>query len=277
MKSIPHASIPHASVPHGRLTESERAGLSRDGYVVRESVFTTDDVAEMVEACDRLVEDLVRDRQGHRMKVGSYVFDPDFTRDVMIKWEGDSDEVHGIEPCAHLSPAIDRWAHDPRFVDPMCDFVGDDGPILFTEKYNLKRPTVGGVNPLHQDYPYWVGVVPDPARVATSMVFLDDATLDNACLRVVPGSHTSGVWQTRTDGDQFAANEIDGTAYADIESVPLELPAGSVVMFGSYLVHHSHPNTSAQPRRAVLFRYQPPGWPHMLESLRRLGAASKRS
>ncbi len=91
-------------------------------------------------------------------------------------------------------------------------------------------------------------------------------------MRVVPGSHTSGVWQTRADDDEFAGNEIDRRAYEDVESVPLELPAGSVVMFGPYLVHHSHPNTSSQPRRALLFSYQPPGAPHMLVSLRRLGA-----
>jgi hypothetical protein len=261
------------SIPPGRLTEAEKQGLAADGYVVREGVFSRAEVDEIAGACERLVDDLVRDRRGHRLKVGSYVFDPDFTRDVMIKWEGDSDVVHGVEPCAHLSPALDHWAHDPRFLEPMCDFVGSETPILFTEKLNLKRPQHGGVNPLHQDYPYWVDVVPDPARVATSMLFLDDATLDNGCLRVVPGSHTSGVWQTRTDSDEFGANEIDGRACEDVESIPLELAAGSVVMFGAYLVHHSHPNTSAQPRRALLFSYQPPEYPHMLVSLRELGAA----
>ena len=109
------------------------------------------------------------------------------------------------------------------------------------------------------------------------MLFLDDANLDNACLRVVPGSHTSGVWKTRTDEDQFATNEIDDRVYEDVESVPLEVPAGSVVMFGPYLVHHSHPNTSSQPRALPLFSYQPPGAPHMLEALRRLGARYRTS
>ena len=41
-------------------------------------------------------------------------------------------------------------------------------------------------------------------------------------------------------------------------------------MFGSYLVHHSRPEPSTRPRRALLFSYQPPGEPHMLESLRKL-------
>ena len=265
------------SIPQGRLTPEERGGLAADGYVVRERVFAAAEVDDMVEACDRLVDDLVRDRQGFRLRAGSYVFDPDFTRDVIIKWEGDTDVVHGIEPFAHLSPELEKWAYDKRFVEPMRDFVGADAPILFTEKYNLKRPQVGGVNPLHQDYPYWVDVAKDPERVATSVLFLDDATVDNACLWVVPGSHKEGAWRTRTDGDQFASNEIDQDAYECVPSIPVEVPAGSVVMFGSYLVHHSHPNTSSAPRRALLFSYQPPGWPHMLESLRRMGAAFKTS
>ena len=258
------------SMTTGRLSDDERAGLDRDGYVVRHCVFAPTEIAEIVSECEALVADLVRDRHTRRFPVGSYVFDPDFLRDTMIKWEGDTDVVHGIEPFAHLSPALDAWAHDPRFLEPMCDLVGDDRPALFTEKLNLKRPRHGGVNPLHQDYPYWVDIVPDPARVATSMLFLDDSTLENGCLHVVPGSHKRGVWKGRTDGDRFAANEIDTSAYVGIETVPLELRAGSVVMFGPYLVHRSEPNRSERERRALLFSYQPAGAPHMLESFRKL-------
>ena len=95
------------SIPQGRLTPEERGELAADGYVVRERVFAAAEVDDMVEACDRLVDDLVRDRQGFRLRAGSYVFDPDFTRDVIIKWEGDTDVVHGIEPFAHLSHELE--------------------------------------------------------------------------------------------------------------------------------------------------------------------------
>ena len=207
VKSIP---AQHRLPPH-RLTDAEQATLATDGYVVRTGVFTSDEVAQIIDDCEQLVDDLVRDRRGHRMKAGSYVFDPDFVRLFIIKWEGDTDVVHGIEPCAHLSPALEKWALDARFLDPMQDMVGSDDPVLFTEKLNLKRPQHGGVNPLHQDYPYWVDVAQDPAEVATAMLFLDDATLDNGCLRVVPGSHTSGVWQRARDGDAFAATRSTAT------------------------------------------------------------------
>ena len=99
---------------------------------------------------------------------------------------------------------------------------------------------------------------------------LDDATCANGCLQVVPGSHAQGKWTTlRDDVDLFRQNEIDMSAYPAAASVPLELRAGSVVMFGSFLVHQSAPNTSDLPRRALLFSYQPPGGEHMREVQRR--------
>jgi len=260
-----------------RLTADERAFLDANGYVVRQHAFAPAEVASIVAACEALVERLVRDRRLRRYRAGSYVFAPDFERSVMIKWEGDSDIVHGIEPFAHLDAELHRWALDPRFTEPMQDFVGDPHPSLFTEKLNLKRPAHGGVNPLHQDYPYWLDTAQAPERVATAMLFLDDADEGNGCLQVVPGSHKSGRWRNRTDSDEFGANEIDIGAYPDVTPQPLPLAAGSVVMFGSYLVHCSAPNRSARERRALLYSYQPAGHRTMVDSLLALAAARERA
>jgi len=136
-----------------RLDPEERQRLATDGYVVRTHVFSRAEIGAMIDASEALVADLVRDRRGRRHRVGSYTFDPDLARGVMLKWEGESDVVHGIEPCVHLSPALHAFARDPRCVEPMQDVIGDASPILFTEKLNLKRPRHGGENPLHQDYP----------------------------------------------------------------------------------------------------------------------------
>lgn len=251
----------------GRLTPEEVSFLDHNGYVIRQNVFSPAEVADITAACEDLVARLIRDRQLKRYKVGSYVFAPDYERSTMIKWEGDTDIVHGIEPFAHLDPALKVWAHDPRFTEPMQAFVGDPNPSLFTEKLNLKRPGIGGINPMHQDYPYWVDSAQDPTRVATAMLFLDDSTLENGCLQVVPGSHRSGQWRNRTDSDEFGANEIDVKAYADVEMVPVPLKAGSMVMFGSFLVHCSEVNHSALQRRALLFSYQPAGHRSMVDSM----------
>src|SRR5580765_1371284 len=215
-----------AGRPSGRLDGGEKNSLEDDGYVLRTDVFDPREIAEITAACEALVADLVSDRRGRRYKVGSYVFEPELIKNVFIKWEGDTDIVHGIEPFAHLSPALHAWALDPRFVEPMKDFVGHEAPILFTEKLNLKRPHHGGENPLHQDYPYWLDSAEVASEVATAMLFLDDATLANGCLRVVPGSHKIGRWKTRIDTDAFGQNEVDVNAYPDVRAIPLEVKAG---------------------------------------------------
>ncbi|HVM54442.1 MAG TPA: phytanoyl-CoA dioxygenase family protein [Acidimicrobiales bacterium] len=252
-----------------RLSDNEREALARDGYVLREGVFTRDEVREIVDACEQLVTGLVDGRQSTRYHVGSYTFDPDQLTGCTIKWEGDTDVVHGIEPFAHLSPELEKWAYDPRLIDPSIDFVGDPEPALFTEKLNLKRPHHGGPNPFHQDHPYWVGVADDPLRVVTAMLFLDDASLENGTLEVIPGSHTSGEWPRRTDADFFGRFEMDPAAAEGKPTVPIEVEAGAVVFFGALLVHKSNPNTSDRDRRALLYSYQPKGFTHMLDVVRR--------
>lgn len=257
-----------------RLTDEERERFAADGYVVRESVFAADELAEIVGACEELVDRLVADRRGRRYTVGSYVFEPDHTNDVTIKWEGDSDVVHGIEPFAHLSSALEACAYDPRFVEPMVDIVGHDDPRLFTEKLNLKRRELGGHNPLHQDYPYWVDPAQDPLQVATSILFLDEATAENGCLEVLPGSHRDGPRPTRTDADAFGNLEMVPAEPGALPTVRVEVAAGSLVMFGSLLVHQSQPNRTDHDRRALLYSYQPAGFPHMLEHYRSRTGAS---
>ena len=252
---------------NARLSEEEKRRYAADGYLVRKCVFSPREIDDIRAACEDLIDKLVRNRKGERVTFGSYVFDSDAENKVVIKWEGDTDVVHGIEPFAHLSDALRRWAYDPRFIEPVSDLLNTPSPELFTEKLNLKRPRLGGANPLHQDYPYWLRVAEDAREIATAMLFLDDANVENGCLQVVPGSHRGGAWKGRADGDAFAANEIDVSVYPDLESVPVEVPAGSFVLFGPFLVHQSATNTSATERRALLYSYQPPGRRTQLDAL----------
>lgn len=271
MKSI--SSEPRAGFG---LDAGEKRALADDGYVVRRGEFRSGEVAAIAALCEELTADVVRDRAEHRFNAGSYVFDPDLSRYVIIKWEDGTDVVHGLEPFAHLSPELDEWAHDRRFLDPMRDLTGHPEPMLFTEKLNLKRAGYGGPNPLHRDFPYWKPATPRAAKIATSMLFLDDADRQNGCLWVLPGSHGQHRWKGRTDGDAFLANEIDTTELGDLELTPLEVEAGSVVHFGAFLVHRSAPNTSDRDRRALSFSYQPPiePCPTQLELLQELASTA---
>jgi len=250
-----------------RFEARELAELVECGYVLRRSVFDADELREIRDACEALIENLLRAKRRTKLAVGSYVFELQRQLGTVVKWEADNpDLVQGVELFAHLSEDLKRWALDARLVDPAKDVTGDDDIIMFTEKLNMKRARKGGPIVLHQDFPYWSDVSPVAARITTAMVFLDDSTLENGCLEVVPGSHREGE-QPRRAVEGFGKMEMDPGHYDASRLVPLEVGAGSVVFFGPFLVHRSLPNRSGDDRRALLYSYQPAGYPHLRELL----------
>lgn len=248
-----------------RLDDAERTALARDGYVLREGVFSKAECAEIVDSCEALVRDLEAAKRDTKHKVGSYMFEALFDAALVLKWEPDAPGVlQGVEPFAHVCEPLYAWGMDPRLVDPSKDVVGEDEIVLFTEKLNVKRARHGGPIVLHQDFPYWENLTPIAHRVTTAMIFLDDATLENGCLEVAPGTHKVGKHpQRKVEG--FGAMEMDTELFDMSRLVPLEVPAGAVAFFGAFLVHRSLPNRSDHDRRALLYSYQPKGHPHSLE------------
>lgn len=253
--------------PSFTLSPTEAAQLDRDGFVLRENVFSKAECAEMARECEAMVDALMQAKQnvktGRKHLVGSYMFQRDHEFDTMVKWEPFApDLVQGVEPFGHFWQPLKDWGLDPRLVDPCKAITQADDLILFTEKLNLKRAKQGGAIILHQDYPYWETHAPAASRVSTAMIFLDDSDTHNGTLEVAPGTHKRGKWPQRTEADAFGALEMDTTQFDMSTLQPLNVKAGAVVFFGAFLVHRSLPNTSGDDRRALLYSYQPAGYPH---------------
>ena len=90
---------------------------------------------------------------------------------------------------------------------------------------------------LHYDQ----GIYPLPRDrdvMITALWALDDFTADNGATRIVPGSHL------RPAGKPDAA-----------ETVPAEMPAGSVLLFSGRLYHGAGANTTSRPRLGVVIDY----------------------
>jgi ectoine hydroxylase-related dioxygenase (phytanoyl-CoA dioxygenase family) len=250
-----------------RPTPAERDAYDRDGFVVRRGAFGREDLEILRSAAEDLTGELQKSAVAVRRSHGSYTFQTDVEQAVTVKWESGRNVILGIEPFAHLSPVFSDYAADKRFTEPMKDLTASAEVCLYTEKLNLKRANVGGPIVLHQDWPYWADIADDVERIVTIMLFLDDATSANGCLEVSPGSQAGGVQPTR-DAEGYRG-EIDEKAFDMTTLVPVEMSAGSMVMFGPRLVHRSLPNTSGSDRRALLFSYQPAQFRHSLEYLRK--------
>jgi len=248
-----------------RMDAAEREQLARDGYVVREGVFSKAECAAIAAECEAMVSGLEAAKRGEKLRVGSYMFEANLDAATVVKWEPFfPDVVQGVEPFAHISTPLRDWGLDPRLADPAKDICDDDDVVLFTEKLNVKRAKHGGSIILHQDFPYWENMTPIASRISTAMIFLDDADRANGCLEVAPGSHTVGKHPQRPV-DGFGSLEMDPDQFDHDRLVALEVKAGTVAFFGAFLVHRSLPNTSDRDRRALLYSYQPHGHPHALE------------
>jgi ectoine hydroxylase len=250
-----------------RFTTGESSQWERDGFVVRTSVLGDEELHELrsiVESVAAAVaaharrdgagpEGMLGD--GHRIQFSSRAA-------IQWEWQEESSEIRLVEPCDHLHPRLSALFGDPRVYEPMRDAVGCELLTSFTSKLNMKRAVEGSEFPYHQDYPYWyVAVGADAADISTAVVFLDDATADNGALRVLPGSHRHGpARRNPNDPTGFLADP----ASLDLDrEITLELPAGSVVFFGAFLVHRSSPNRSSSHRRALLPSFQPAGRPRL--------------
>ncbi len=108
----------------------------------------------------------------------------------------------------------------------------------------------------HQDEHF----IPTRDRSLTgAWIALDDAAVDNGCLWVLPGSHRPGVLYPDREHDDprfDCAIEAFDFPYDDADAVPVEVAAGSVVLFNGYLLHQSLPNTRPGSfRRALVNHY----------------------
>jgi ectoine hydroxylase-related dioxygenase (phytanoyl-CoA dioxygenase family) len=244
------------------LKPEEISRYARDGYVVRESVFDDDELAMLRDAIERASKKAVSQvGQGK-----TYVLDGKRFVDIngmTIQFEHtlNSDTPRVIEPVAGLDPKLSALLHDVRLVDPMRQLVGSDKIAIWTNKLNLKRPREGTGFGWHQDSPYWVHNCAHVDQLPNVMLAFDTATLDNGCLRVIPGSHLDGCLPGTDDGTSLGGFFTSASRFDESQQVPLTVAAGSLIFFSPHLVHGSQPNHSDHPRRAIIVTYQPAGQP----------------
>ena len=108
----------------------------------------------------------------------------------------------------------------------------------------------------HQDEDY----IPTRDRsLVGAWIAMDDATVENGCLWIIPGSNKPGIlWKQEWHGDRSfdCAFESQDFPYTAEDEVPVEVKKGSVVFFNGYTLHRSLPNRAKSGyRRALVNHY----------------------
>jgi 2-aminoethylphosphonate dioxygenase len=159
-----------------------------------------------------------------------------------------------IEPVVDLCEAFARLAADERITGPFHSLFGEP-PVLFEDKVNYKQPKGGTPFPMHQDFPYWQKYSP---RLASALIYIDEATEANGCLEVARGRHKEGLLpdhavQVGEMTDSHCLREpIDPSQIVKVPG-----PPGTMILFSAFTPHASAPNLSDRPRRAIILTYNP--------------------
>jgi phytanoyl-CoA hydroxylase len=159
--------------------------------------------------------------------------------------------------CIHfphkISPLLREIGRLPAAVGVLTAVIGPNVKMMQSMLF-LKAGGKPG-QAWHQDEAH----IPTRDRSLTGVwIALDDATVANGCLWVIPGSHRAGVlYPVRPNHDaRFDGTpEAHGFPHAERAAVPLEVPAGAAVVFDGYLLHRSLPNTTTGLRRALVNHY----------------------
>jgi len=154
--------------------------------------------------------------------------------------------------CQRVAPALRRMLFSETMAD-VCRATLGDTAYFFFDQYVVKGPEGGLPFSWHQDSGYVVGNggPADHAPYVTCWCPLDDATVENGTVRLIPGSHRNGILP---HDRQAGSNDLVG-APADAEGIVVEAKAGDIVAFSSLLLHATGANRTERPRRVYLAQY----------------------
>lgn len=156
-----------------------------------------------------------------------------------------------VQSPEEVSPVFADVMRNAATVDFCADLIG---PALRFHhgKVNSKLPGTATQIKFHQDFPFQPMTNDD---LITCLLFLDDVTLENGPLEVVPGSHRGPLY-SHWQGGRFTGAVSDAVMAQHADKIlPCTGPAGSVCLMHANLLHGSAPNLSEQPRTLYIATY----------------------
>jgi phytanoyl-CoA hydroxylase len=185
---------------------------------------------------------------------------------------GERGEIEGVVPpppdvsdeevlksylCIHfphkMSEIMLKYLSTPKMVETLTEIIGPNVKCMQSMLFIKASGKPGQA--WHQDEDF----IPTRDRsLCGGWIAMDDATIENGCLWVIPGSHKHGMlWplEAQQDNRFDCTDESQGFPYTDADAIPVEVKAGSIVFFNGYLLHRSFPNRAQSGYRRVLVNH----------------------
>jgi phytanoyl-CoA hydroxylase len=249
-----------------RIDSTQIAAFERDGYLVIKNFVDG-------QGCDRLrarAQELVRDFDPQEAVSIFSTHEQTRTSDDYFLESGDKirfffeenaflpdgalrqSKEQSISKIGHalhdLDPAFSKFSRTPEVKELVSD-LGIADPLLIQSMYIFKQPNIGGEVTCHQDATF---LYTEPLRMLGLWFALEDATIDNGCLWVIPGGDKLGLKSrfVRAEGGGTRFDIFDNTPWPKEKLQPLEVEKGALIVLHPLLPHLSRENRSSRSRHA---------------------------
>ena len=255
-----------------------------EGYTVVEGLLDEEhDIQPLVDEYDALLERLATRWHAEQRLASNYREPPFGPRLIRVLREVGESRIQNFEITLpfrelrsdtpiHLGPAVFNLMRSPRLLDAVESLIGSEIYCHPAHHCRIKLPVESlseGISDLtgtvmcHQDQS---GTLPeaDQSNIITAWLAITDATVDNGCLILSPGSHLAGL---QPHVAKIKRGKHAGTAVADgvikeENLIPLPVKRGSAIFFTARTIHGSLPNeTRDEIRWSLDLRYLPVGLP----------------
>lgn len=166
-----------------------------------------------------------------------------------IVWEDKADRrpesVRRLSKIIERDPVYLEAATFPPVLDAIQGWLGPNIELL-TNKHNHIMVRPAGSNPV----PWHSGEQPWEPTLITALIYLQESTIENGCVRIVPGSHMRPFdTPKRPGGDWYDTDEYR-------RALPVPMPKGGVLLFNDCCYHGSDVNRTDASRRSMTLGYR---------------------
>ena len=228
------------------LTQQQKDAFWRDGVLIIEDAVTSEQLSDLRSEFESWVEE----SRSHADDYGE-------TLDGRARFDlqpGHSAEVPGLRRVQSPEEVSEIYAdvmRNSRMVDVCAELIGPS--IRFHHgKVNSKLPGTATKVQFHQDFPFQPMTNDD---LITCLLFVDEVTLENGPLEVVPGTHNGPIYSHWHNGKFTGAVADEVFEEHKDNIVKCTGKAGSACLMHASLLHGSAPNLSDQSRTLYIATY----------------------
>lgn len=228
------------------LTTEQKNCFWRDGFVVIENVVNNATVKTLQDVFHGWVEQ----SREYTAPFGE-LCDGRPRYDLAASHTANNPALRRVNSPIEVSDVYLQVMLNSNMADCVADLIGPN--IKFHHaKINSKLPGSETAVKWHQDFPFTPHSNDD---LITALLMVDEVTLENGPLEVVPGSHTGELFTLWHEGKFTGAVNDTVAANCVQEHSICTGPAGSVCFMHTRLLHGSSPNLSNNPRTLFICVY----------------------